>query len=274
MQYLLLATCCFLLACGNSDDDQGEVTVHFNHTVAGADLKHEEILYTNAAGNEYGVTRLEYIVSDIALETTGGKRVELAEFHYRNAFVSATRSVAAKVPGGEYTALRFTFGIDGAKNETGALPSVDHFNNMAWPTPMGGGYHYMRMEGLFRTDDGEGAFLTHNRAGGRRRLFVCRLPAAFPNRQRRRVGYRRGDGPQRVVRRAISVRLQRSRWDYGQRRRAIDLARQRHYGFFPRAHWEPRPRRPSPRGRGSRTRPCSARSRRTRRGITPWGLGH
>ena len=161
MQYLLLAACCSLLACGDSDDDQGEVTIHFNHTVAGADLKHEDILYTNAVGNEYGVTRLEYIVSDIALETAGGKRVELAEFHYRNAFVSTTRSIAAKVPGGKYAALRFTFGISGAKNQTGALPSVDHFNNMAWPTPMGGGYHYMRLEGLFRTADGEGAFLTH-----------------------------------------------------------------------------------------------------------------
>ncbi len=166
MKYLPLAACCFLLACGNSDDDQGAVTVHFNHSVAGAALEHEAIVYTNAAGNQYSVTRLEYIVSDIALETAGGKRVELAEFHYRNAFVGATRSVAAKVPGGQYATLLFTFGIAGPKNETGALPSVDHFNNMAWPAPMGGGYHYMRMEGLFRTDDGEEAFLTHTGPAG------------------------------------------------------------------------------------------------------------
>ncbi len=180
MKYLILAACCLLVACGDSDEDQGEVTIYFNHTVAGADLEHEHILYTNAAGNEYGVTRLEYIVSDIALETAGGKRVALAEFHYRNAFVGATRSISAKVPGGEYTALRFTFGIDGASNETGALPSVDHFNNMAWPAPMGGGYHYMRMEGLFRTDDGEGAFLTHTGpAGGEDFSLAVSLPLSL-----------------------------------------------------------------------------------------------
>ena len=179
MQYLILAACCFLLACGDSNE-AGEVTIYFNHTVAGAALEHEDILYTNAAGNEYGVTRLEYIVSDIALETTSGKRVELAEFHYRNAFASATRSVATKVPGGEYNALRFTFGIHGAKNETGALPSVDHFNNMAWPAPMGGGYHYMRMEGLFRTTDGEGAFLTHTGpTGGEDFSFAVSLPLSL-----------------------------------------------------------------------------------------------
>ncbi len=179
MRRLVLTACCFL-ACGGSDDDQGKVTVHFNHTVANADLEPEDILYTNAAGNEYGVTRLEYIVSAIALETAGGKRVELAEFHYRNAFVSATRSISAKVPGGEYTALRFTFGIDGTKNETGALPNVDYLNNMAWPAPMGGGYHYMRLEGLFRTDDGQGAFLTHTGpAGGEDFSFAIALPLSL-----------------------------------------------------------------------------------------------
>ena len=180
MKHLILAACCFLVACGDSDADQGEVTVHFDHTVAGVGLKLNNILYTNAAGNEYGITRLEYIVSDVALETAGGKRVELAEFHYRNAFVGATRSVLSKVPGGEYTALHFTFGIDGTKNEAGALPSVDHFNNLAWPAPMGGGYHYMRLEGLFRTEDGEEAFLTHTGpAGGEDFSFAVSLPLSL-----------------------------------------------------------------------------------------------
>lgn len=180
MKYLMLAACCFLLACGDSAEDPGAVTVHFDHTVASVVLEPEAILYTNAAGNEYGVTRLEYIVSEIALETVAGKRVELAKFHYRNAFVGATRSVSAPVPGGKYAALRFTFGLDGATNASGALPSVDHFNNMAWPAPMGGGYHYMRLEGLFRTADGEGAFLTHTGpAGGADFSFAVSLPLSL-----------------------------------------------------------------------------------------------
>ena len=62
---------CLLVACGD-DADRGEVITRFNHTVGGANLAHDEIIYTNAAGNEYGVTRLEYIVSDIALETAAG----------------------------------------------------------------------------------------------------------------------------------------------------------------------------------------------------------
>ena len=157
-----LAACSLLLnACSNSDSDRGEIHVNFDHVIAGAELVPSEIRYTNAAGNEYAITRLEYIVSDIILETTAGKRVDLTEVHYRNALSNATRSLSAHIPGGEYSVLHFTFGIDGGKNETGALPSLEHFNNMAWPSPMGGGYHYMRMEGLFRIPDGEGSFLTH-----------------------------------------------------------------------------------------------------------------
>ena len=207
MKYIILAACCFLLACGDSDDDQGEVTVHFNHTVAGAGLQHEDILYTNAAGNEYGVTRLEYIVSDIALETAGGKRVELAEFHYRDAFVDATRSIVAQVPGGEYAALHFTFGIDGAKNETGALPSVDHFNNMAWPAPYGRRLPLHAHGGPLPHRRQRRSLSHAHRAGGRGRLFVCRLFAALANDQRGRIDYPRSHGPQRVVRRAIAIRL-------------------------------------------------------------------
>ena len=160
---VLFASC--LVACGD-DADRGDIITRFNHTVGGTDLTHDEFLYANAAGNEYSITRLEYIVSDITLETIGGKRVALADFHYRNAFVGATRNVSAKVPGDRYAALHFTFGIDGAINESGTLPSADHFNNMAWPTPMGGGYHYMRMEGLFRSGDSAEAFLTHTGPSG------------------------------------------------------------------------------------------------------------
>ena len=155
-----------LLAACSDDADRGDVVIRFNHTVGGAGLVHDEILYSNAANNKYGITRLEYIVSDIVLETIDGKRIVIADFHYRNAFVGATRNVVARVPGDHYAALHFTFGIDDDKNETGALPSSDYYNNMTWPTPMGGGYHYMRMEGLFDNDNGVEAFLTHTGPSG------------------------------------------------------------------------------------------------------------
>ena len=179
--FLLLASlfACHLLfiACTDSTPDRGDLLINFDHVVDGQDLAYDEIRYTNAAGNNYAITRLEYIISDVSLETTSGKRVDLADTHYRNALVNSTRSLATQIPGGTYHMLHFTFGIDGDKNQTGALPSNDFFNNMAWPSPMGGGYHYMRMEGLFRTTDGESSFLTHTGpSGGSNFSFDISLP--------------------------------------------------------------------------------------------------
>ncbi|MGY8825440.1 MAG: MbnP family protein [Candidatus Latescibacterota bacterium] len=157
-----------LSGCGSdsNDGDQGTVTIHLDHSVAGSELVLETIDYRNAAGNEYGITRLEYIISDVYLERADGTRALLAEQHYRNAFDSETRSFSAPIDGNDYSALVFTFGIDGERNQTGALPNSDSYNNMAWPVPMGGGYHYMRFEGLYNSADAAASFLTHTGPSG------------------------------------------------------------------------------------------------------------
>lgn len=165
---LFFLTALAFAGCGSGSDDadQGTLTIYFDHTVAGAELELETIAYSNAAGNEYGVTRLEYILSDIYLERKDGTRALVAAQHYRDAFDNATRSLSARVDGGTYNALVFTFGIDGERNQTGSLPTSETYNNMAWPVPMGGGYHYMRFEGLYNGGDEAAAFLTHTGPSG------------------------------------------------------------------------------------------------------------
>jgi uncharacterized protein (DUF2237 family) len=166
MAFLVATLAC--IGCGSDADDadQGTITIDLDHTIAGAELEPETIAYSNAAGNEYGVTRLEYILSDIYLEKKDGTRSLVAAQHYRNAFDSGTRSLSAQVDGGNYSALVFTFGIDGERNLTGSLPNSAVYNNMAWPVPMGGGYHYMRFEGLYSNGDEVASFLTHTGPSG------------------------------------------------------------------------------------------------------------
>ena len=160
---LALASLLALLpGCGDDDDEAGSVSVLFDHTVAGRDLVFDEADYTNEAGNQYQVTRLEYILTDVALLQADGRRFQLAPQHYRNARLSSTRRLEAdKVPGATYTALSFIFGVAGPGDQTGRLPNIAAFNNMVWPEAMGGGYHYMKLEGNYQTSDTEGAFLLH-----------------------------------------------------------------------------------------------------------------
>jgi hypothetical protein len=179
---LFFAAALSWVGCGSDSDDadQGEVTIHLDHAIAGAELIPETIAYRNAAGNEYGISRLEYIVSDVYLERDDGTRTLVAAQHYRNAFDSATRSFSARVDGGSYSALVFTFGIDGERNQTAALPNSEEYNNMAWPVPMGGGYHYMRFEGLYNGGDTAASFLTHTGpSGGNDYSIDIALPIAL-----------------------------------------------------------------------------------------------
>ncbi|HJP30424.1 MAG TPA: MbnP family protein [Candidatus Latescibacteria bacterium] len=179
---LSLVTSLYLLACGDDEDDAGTLTVHFDHQIADETLDIDAMaIYTNAAGNTYTVSRLEYIVTDIDLIRDDGATYHLRDEHYRNAASAATTSFTAiGVPAAQYSACRFVFGIDPARNVTGALPNTSDFNNMEWPAPMGGGYHYMRLEGLF-DDGGESqAFLSHlGPSGGSDFSFVVELPLSL-----------------------------------------------------------------------------------------------
>ena len=163
---LLLALLTPLLA-GCSDDDTtepagpGTVVLRFDHVVGDADFTLHTGSYTNAAGNSYTVSKLEYVLSDFML--TGAQDVvEREDPFYRDAGDTDTRELTmSDVPSGVYTQLRFTHGIPGAMNEAGAFPALDNAG-MAWPEMLGGGYHYMRHEGAFTTADGSpGNFTTH-----------------------------------------------------------------------------------------------------------------
>ena len=167
------AAACALAAAGCGDDgtdEMGRVTIRFEHEVDGAVLELETGSYTNAAGNRYSVTHLEYILTEISL----------AGHHYLNESCGGSKILSAGVPGGSYSALRFRFGIGGEANVSGGLPNRTAYNNMAWPDNMGGGYHYMRLEGLY-DDDGEVAsFLSHTGpAGGKDFSFPVELPIAL-----------------------------------------------------------------------------------------------
>ena len=177
------AAACAVAASGCGDegaDEMGRVTIRFEHEVDGAVLDLETGSYTNAAGNRYSVTHLEYILTEISLADAGGGSVDIAGHHYLNESCGGSRRLSADVPGGSYSALRFRFGIGGEANVTGGLPNRTAYNNMAWPDNMGGGYHYMRLEGIY-DDGGEVAsFLSHTGpAGGGDFSFPVELPIAL-----------------------------------------------------------------------------------------------
>ena len=153
-----------LAAC--SDDPAGlsgtgTVVIQFDNMVDGTPVQMNTGDYTNAAGNAYTISTLEYVLSEFMLSGTDGDVMSDAP-HYRDASDPTTATLTiSDVPAGEYTTLEFRWGIDGATNTDGTYPALDAIG-MAWPAMMGGGYHYMRHEGAFTpTGGGTGNFTTH-----------------------------------------------------------------------------------------------------------------
>lgn len=139
------------------------LTIHFDHTVDGQGIIYNDIRYQNEAGNKYSIMTLRYFISDIRLHSYSGSVVKIDTFHYRDIDIPETRSLVVKdVPNGQYNYISFIFGLDSIKNKDFALPPTQDYNNMEWPIPMGGGYHYMKFEGRYILAAGDtGSFNTH-----------------------------------------------------------------------------------------------------------------
>jgi hypothetical protein len=165
----LLCVCTALLGLTGCDSsstrEPGSVVLVLGHSVDDEALVTNQMQYTSPAGHTYGVSLLEYLISDVVLIQEGGTEVPVAAVHYRNANDPATRQLTASdVPAGHYTGLSFIFGVQGEDNVFGSLPRTTAYDNMMWPAmmPMGDGtterYHYMRFEGNY---DASSAFLIH-----------------------------------------------------------------------------------------------------------------
>jgi hypothetical protein len=164
-----LAGALFLLpGCGDDSSspdtpETGTVVFQFDHVVDGAPLTLVDT-YTNAAGNVYSVTLLEYIVSHFRFEAEGSGEDYVADvIHYRDHSDPGTRTLTlADVPAGDYSYLTFTFGIPASENVAGAFPELDILD-MGWQMHAGG-YHYMKHEGSY-TNAGGGMSLFETHTG-------------------------------------------------------------------------------------------------------------
>lgn len=127
----------------------GSVAFNFDHSVDGTALvlgSASGYPYTNSAGNAYNVTDLFYYTSNFRVHRSDGSSYGTDAAHYRDAADPATRTFTLTgVPAGTYTAVSFTFGIDARRNVNGGL--LPDFDQIPWLDVLGGGYHYMMMNG-------------------------------------------------------------------------------------------------------------------------------
>jgi len=167
--YFLAAFALFVVGCSSGDEGAkpGRVRLMFHHTVAGEPLVFNAMDYANAVGETYSVETLEYYVSDIVFHLVppagtapvAEADVPLLDVHYVDAGDPATLELPGlELPPGTYDGVTFVFGLNEDRNVPGGLSPTPENINMIWPEPLGGGYHYMKLEGKYSRPDSAAVF--------------------------------------------------------------------------------------------------------------------
>ena len=166
-KFLLISAIAFLFTSCDKDKAMAtDITINFTHTVDASELMTNIMIYTNEAGENYDIQTLKYFISEITLHSENGSSLLLDEVHFIDIKDESTFNLTYnKVPNNNYTSISFDMGLDTAKNISNAYNNEAWFGEMEWPeigmngVDMGGGYHYMKIEGDF--NDSISGYGTH-----------------------------------------------------------------------------------------------------------------
>lgn len=138
------------------------VTFNFRASADGmTDFMNGMIMFTNAYGNQYGVTKLRYLVSDIVLHKTDGTEYHISQHHFVDISDNTTLSFSPSttISPGNYDHIEMVFGLTPSNNQSNSQPDLNLLS-WNWPTSMGGGYHFMQLEGKYISSTGDTNYYT------------------------------------------------------------------------------------------------------------------
>ena len=161
---ILLVLCA--VSC-TKHDERAYVDLNIGYEVNGEALVTDTLCYTNEAGNPFLITEIQWFLSNIQLLNQEGEWHTLCQREATDSIAELTEHIfyidtdipesqvlqGKKIPVGHYTALRFTFGLDETDNETGLFNNPPE-SDMFWPDMLGGGYHYMKLNGKYAGGEG------------------------------------------------------------------------------------------------------------------------
>lgn len=134
-----------------TEPETGKIIFRFTHYVDGLPLVKDSMMYVNEAGNQYEVNEIKYFISDVVLHKSDGSDFMIddwTDIYYVDNDIASTLTwnVYDEIPAGTYDSISFRFGIISAKNHSYMFVNPPEVN-MMWPDFLGGGYHYMMLNG-------------------------------------------------------------------------------------------------------------------------------
>jgi len=159
---LLILSLVILFGCNSDSDDtisSVNVTMAFSHYWEDMQVTNSDfntLNYTNVKGNLLSIERLRYLISDIEFTKTNGETILLEGYNLVDVTNQTNLSFTPyqKILTGTYSNVSFVFGFVNEKNIDGAYNDL---NALSWNVPLmlGGGYHYMQLDGKFLNSNNE-----------------------------------------------------------------------------------------------------------------------
>jgi hypothetical protein len=156
MKTHIILTALFAMALASCDkpDGYGCLSVGIGYSVNGMHLITDSLCYHNEAGNTFMITEIQWFLSRMELQDDRGEWNPMGTFYIDTDIPESQTLRMAHFPVGHYKTLRFIFGLNEEDNVSG-LYSDPPESNMFWPEPLGGGYHYMKLNGRYVNEAGE-----------------------------------------------------------------------------------------------------------------------
>ncbi|NQX97305.1 MAG: hypothetical protein HRT73_05410 [Flavobacteriales bacterium] len=141
------------------------ITFNFTHNwdgVAVSSNNFNQFDFVNAFGDTLSISKLRYLISEIRFHKSNGDSVLIDGYNLVDVTNATGLSYATtvNVPVGNYTGVSFNFGFDSLDN----LDNYIDLNSASWNWPgmLGGGYHFMQMEGKFKHLGNDSIYAFHN----------------------------------------------------------------------------------------------------------------
>ena len=150
---LLLWAVVLLPSCQKSPMEGG-LEITFAFTFDGEALETDDHVYTIESGEAVKITGIQYFISRFALVDKNGGRHSFSnegnKIHYIDSDIASSLKWQPdeKIPSGIYEYVEFIYGLDSQYNQSGYFVNPPQAN-MFWPDVLGGGYHYMKLNGYW-----------------------------------------------------------------------------------------------------------------------------
>jgi hypothetical protein len=157
--YIITFLFFFVVSCKEEPEiiENTFLSIDFKHNVDDFPIVLDTKHYYNEAGNKYLINEVKYFISNLHLYKSDGTKVKISQddgIHYIDMDYSNTLywNISGYIPEGYYDSLSFVFGLTEKDNQSYRFLNPPE-SNMAWPQLLGGGYHYMMINGWFERGD-------------------------------------------------------------------------------------------------------------------------